>query len=397
MSTAASAAEAAHAATEHALAELGDASAALAVVFVSAEYRDAADAAPQIRALLGDTPIVGGTSRGCVFEAEHTAARGLSLMLLGGEDLEVRCREAPAGSPEYPEVVEAGRAIAVEADVAAVRGFPHFACLAFAPGGEVDGEGVVAALRKGAGVRAQLAGALIGDELAIDTGLVLASDRLARDRITVTGLFSRRPIGVASRHGQHAAGEVRTITRADGPYLIELDQRPALDVWLADVVRAGGAPPSDPEALVLYLMNNFALGLELPHFPGAPLCPAREVLARTPFAIRADGAIQLSASVPDGARVTVLNVTRSELVQTARAAADAASHDVGGPVAGALVLACCQRLSLLGEEFPAELRAIGRRLHAPIVGTGVLGEIARNPRDVDAFFNHTVTLMAFPS
>ena len=59
----------------------------------------------------------------------------------------------------------AAQEIARAADDAARRGFVHSTSLVFAPGIFVDGEALVAAVRKGAGARARFAGGLTGDEL----------------------------------------------------------------------------------------------------------------------------------------------------------------------------------------------------------------------------------------
>jgi hypothetical protein len=64
-------------------------------------------------------------------------------------------------------------------------------------------------------------------------------------------------------------------------------------------------------------------------------------------------------------------------------------------VSGALVLACSGRLGALGDSFAEEPKEIRAHVGAPIGGACVFGEIARNLRDVDAFFNTTAVVIAF--
>ena len=190
---------------------------------------------------------------------------------------------------------------------------------------------------------------------------------------------------------------MRPVTRSDGPHLLELDGRPALDVWLEDARAAGGTPPGAISELALYLANHYSLGLADDSVPRIAVADdKRELVARTPYAIREDRAIQLSAALSEGAHVRVLHATRADLLRASREAAATAAERAGGNVAGALVLACSGRLAALGEAFAEEPAAMRAELDAPIGGACVFGEIARNVRDVDAFFNMTSVVVAFP-
>jgi hypothetical protein len=365
----------------------------LAIVFASVAYDDADRAIAGVRELVGtEVPVVGGSSGACVLGPKGVAARGVSVVLLGGDAIEVRCEIAEMGSPELVDVVPAAARIARAAEEASGGGREHFACLVFAPGIFVDGEALVAAVRKGAGAGAQLAGCLTGDELTMDRPKVYAGDQLRGDRIVLTGLFTRTQVGIAARHGWQAVGPSRTVTRAEGPVLLELDHRPALDVWLEDARAAGATPPTDHRDLTLYLANHYELGLESGSTPAK--CEP-ELVARAPFSIGDGGAVTLSASIGEGRRVRVVHASRKDLLRASTDAAAAAALRAGNPIAGALVLACTGRLAVLGDEFHCEPALIGQRVAAPIGGACVFGEIAKNERDVDAFFNTTAVVIAF--
>jgi hypothetical protein len=396
MSDAATATIAAREAATEALRTLRGETPKLAIVFASVGYPDVELAARTVRAVVGDAQIIGGTSGACVFDGKGVSARGVSVVLLGGDGIEVESHTAPIRPPGFVEAVPAAEKVAQGARRAAAQGLQHFVCLVFAPSVLVDGEALVAAVRKGAGAHAQLAGALTGDDLTFDRPRVLFGDELRDDCLVVTGLYTKSLVGVAARHGWASVGPVRTVTRADGVYLLELDGRPALDVWLDDARAAGAAPPSDPKDLALYLANHYELGLADDSVPRIAIVDdKRELVARAPYAIRADRAVQLSASISEGTHVRVLHATRDDLLRASREAATIAAERAGGKVAGALVLACSGRLAALGEAFEEEPRGIGRALDAPVGGACVFGEIARNVRDVDAFFNTTAVVVAF--
>lgn len=373
----------------------------LAVVFASASYEDVEQAARAVRSVVGDAQIVGGTSGGCVFDGKTTAVRGVSVVLIGGDGLEVQARTAPIRSASFVETVPIADGVARAADGAAARGFDHFACLVFAAGLGIDGEALVAAVRKGAGARAQLAGALTGDDLSCERAKVFFGDELRDDCVVLTGLFTRHPVGIAARHGWSPVGPVRTVTRTEGYLLLELDGRRALDVWLEDVRAAGGNPPHEPRELVSFLAkHHYELGIAEGSSTRVALMSqgaARELPARGLRGLRERGVIVLSASLPEGSHVRVLEASRDALLRASADAASDASARAGRPLAGALVLACSGRLAALGDAFPCEPTQTCARLEAPIGGACVFGEIARNLRDADAFFNATTVIMAFSS
>jgi hypothetical protein len=396
MSAASTAVAAAKEAAAHAMATLQGQTPKLAIVFASASYADVAQAARAVRSVVGDAQIVGGTSAACVFGGDQIAARGVSVVLVGGDGLEVESRTAPLGAHTYVETVPAAERVAQAADRAALRGFGHFACLVFAPGISIDGDALVAAVRKGAGARAQLAGAVTGDDFTMDRAKVFFGDELSDDTVVITGIFTRSPVGIAARHGWAAVGPVHTVTRADGIYLHELDGRPALEVWVEDARRAGATPPEDPKKLAVYLATHYELGLADSSTPRIAVAEdKRELVVRAPFAIRADGAIHLSASISDGTHVRVLHATRGDLLRASSEAAISAVQRAGNRVAGALVLACAGRFVALGDAFADEPAGIRLAVDAPIGGACVFGEIARNLRDMDAFFNTTAVIVAF--
>ena len=115
---------------------------------------------------------------------------------------------------------------------------------------------------------------------------VFFGDELRDDCVVITGVFTKVPIGIGARHGWVPVGPVRTVTRTEGAYLIELDERPALDVWLEDAKRAGATPPLDRKDIVLYLANHCALGLASSSSRVAIAEDPREMIVRAPFAIR---------------------------------------------------------------------------------------------------------------
>lgn len=364
----------------------------LAIVFASVSYPDVGEVPGAIRGIIGDVPIVGGTSGARVLGSGGVAAQGVSVVLLGGDDIETATRVAELGSPDLLGIVSPAQELSIAAEAAAARGLRYFSCLVFAPAIFVDGEALVAAVRKGAGPRAQLAGALTGDEMTLDRPRVWVGGELRNDRAVLTGLFTKKPVGISAKHGWRPVGPQRTVTRADGPLLHEIDNRPALDIWLEDARRAGAVPPRARSAIPLYLANHYELAITDSIDPRDR--DPHEPIARAPWALEGSS-VRMSGSIGEGRRVRVVHATRKDMLKASTAAAADAVMRAGSHVAGALVLTCSGRVFALGDDFPEEAALIRERIAAPIGGAGVFGEIAKTDRDIDAFFNTTAVVVAF--
>jgi hypothetical protein len=380
----------AEAAVEQARAQLAGAKPALAIVFASVGYEDLSVAPRVVSEALGGVTVVGGTSGGCLIGPLGVTTRGVSVVLLGGDEVEARAISANLRSPDLLEVVPAARNLARAADEAALRGLVEFTCLVFAPGLGADGESLVAAVRKGVGPRVQLAGGLTGDDLTLDRPRVFADGEVRGDCAVLTGIFTTQPLGLAARHGYLPVGPTRRVTRSDGPWLMELDGRPAFDVWVEDAKATGLDVPSGRGAeAVIFLSNHFSLGV---------LDATRsEPILRSPVRIQSKGGVRLSGSVGEGKRARFMLARRSSVLEASEAAAKAALFAAGtGGVQGGLVLACTGRMITLGSDFPLETASIASALGAPIGGVCVFGEIARARRDTEAFHNATTVVLAIP-
>jgi hypothetical protein len=388
VSTAGDPAEAAREAAGRARAAMGSHVPRLAVVFAPADS-PGLDGIPRVlEGELGSLPLVGGTSGGAVFDGKGVAPRGVLVALVGGEGVRALTCTAPLGSPELLDVVPAAARLLAEADRCANDGLGEALCLAFAPSSNVDGEALVAAVRKGAGPRMQLAGGLVGDDFTFDRSRVFADGGARADRVVLAGLFTRAPAGLGARHGWRAVGPPHVVTRSEGPWLLEVDGRPALDAWLADVRAADGNPPAGGKELLVYLAIHYELGLDAPALD--------EPLVRAAMELREDGAVRLAAGIPEGKRVRVMRASSREMLEASRKATEVARERAGGSTPGALVFSCSGRLAALGERFREEPEGIARALGAPVAGACVFGEIARSHRELDAFHNTTAVVVALP-
>jgi hypothetical protein len=366
----------------------GRARPALAVVLATRSYDDAEAVPEGVAAVLGPIPVVGGTAGSAVFDASGVYPRGVLVALLGGDVVTSPVYQAAISSSELQEVVPAAHQVREAADRAARDGYGEALCLAFAPGAKVDGESLAAALGKGVGGRVQLAGALTGGETPFDRPRVFTRDGAWNDRVVMVGFFTRAPAGIVARHGWHAVAPTRTVTRSEGSWLVELDERPALERWLGDTSGAVGYPVH-PQDLLAAPLNRYAFGVDVPSRSEPLIC--------CPLEFREDGSVRVAASVAEGVRACLMHGEAPGVLDAARRAARLAQERASGRTAGALVFTCQKRFGAMGPHFANESQAIANALDAPAAGACVLGEIACARGEVDAFHNMSVVVVAWPA
>lgn len=186
------------------------------------------------------------------------------------------------------------------------------------------------------------------------------------------GIALYGPIEVASaaQSGYEPLGVPRTITRVSGAAILELDGRPALDVYreyLGD--RAAAMPASSVE---------FPIGVV-----GGALGTQRQSdgavkLVRAIFGVdEARRALVLGGDLPEGAVVRVVRARREDIKSGAEAAASAVMAAMPSPDL-ALVFSCASRRTVLGARYREECRAAFASLpeHLPKIGFYTYGELS---------------------
>lgn len=370
-------------------ADLGDEPPALAIVFASDGYPALETLSERIAGHVPGVPFVGGTSGGCVFDGARCGYMGVCVVLLGGDDLRVETRAVAITSADLLEVATAAGELRLLADAHAAEGRGELTCLAFAPSRGIVGDALVAALKKGATAHAQLVGGLLAQEGNMSGGRVWSDAGVSETRVVLAGLYTERPLGVAVRHGWTPIGDTHRVTRADGARLLELDGRPALDVWLEEATRHGGELPKDG-SLALHLAARYELAIlgTESHSGGEPIVRGSRV-------IHADRTVELFGSVPEGAKVRFVTATEGSLFAAAKYAAEHALGKVA-QASGALALTCAGRAFVLGDRYHLEPELLATTLGVPLGGTTVTGEIALARRAADGFYNSTAVLLVFP-
>ncbi len=224
-------------------------------------------------------------------------------------------------------------------------------------------------------------GGLAGDGSRFERTWVLHDGGQAEHLVAAVAFYGERGVfGHGSRGGWDVFGPQRTVTRAEGPVLRELDGRPALEVY-----------------------RNY-LGLRAAGLPGTALFfplavagedPGAERVVRTPLRVdEADQSVIFAGDVPQGARVQLMRASTERLVQGA-SQAGYQGHDprARGPVL-AVAVSCVARRMVLGERTEEEIEATLDALPpaARQVGFYSYGEIAPRADGPCDLHNQTMTV-----
>jgi hypothetical protein len=185
--------------------------------------------------------------------------------------------------------------------------------------------------------------------------------------------------------GVAPVGIEMTVTRCEGPLVLELDGRRALDVW--EEITSAGPPSSDHTA---------ALGLGVP-VAGSP--ESGEYVIRAAFGVDEErGGVVLQAAIPEGTTVMLHHRSVEDVQQGARRMAGALRRRLEGrTVRAVLGFECGARTSLFVGEAALQRETV--RLQetiakdAPWLGLVTWGEIYP-VCGVTGFHNYTYPLLA---
>lgn len=237
---------------------------------------------------------------------------------------------------------------------------------------------------------APLVGGAAGDDLAMAKTWVGAGTEVADDAVAVATIFSRAPLGIGVKHGHAPLSEKLTVTRADGSVVLEVDGRPAWDVWLEKTAARAKALGLDHTANPGAYLLRFEAGLKV----------GSSFKVRAPLAPKDGGGILFATALPEGTTFQIMESDATAQIESAVEAARLARSGLGGggKVAGALLFDCICRKLILGDQYGPMLARVSQELGgAPLAGFETYGEIAMNATDMSGFHNTTSVVLAFPS
>ena len=283
---------------------------------------------PGVRALHGATSCLGVMSHKGPF-----ISGGLGAFAIWDEDGDFGTGLRPLEKDARAAAKEATEAALLAADRAGEA--PDVIWLSCSPGSEED---ILAGIEDVVGANVPILGGSAADDTVEGHWQVFDADRVEANGVAVSVLFPSRPISFAYHNGYAPTAKEGKVTSSDGRKLIEIDGRPAADVyrqWTGD----GVIPATISEHTGILSQSTLSpLGRHLDDVGGVPF-----YLLFHPAGVLPDGTIELFADVEVGDTLTLMAGAPAQLTQRAgKVAALAADSGNLAPkdVAGALLVYC---------------------------------------------------------
>lgn len=326
----------------------------------------------------GDVPVVGCSTAGEIGPGGVTDGAAV-VVGIGGPGFSVRTALARGASGDL-------RGAGAEVTAAAHPDErAHQAVILLSDGLAGDQQQVVRGAYSVAGALIPLVGGCAGDEMRMQRTRQIYGREVLTDAVIAIGLASDAPIGVAAKHGWRRVGDAMLVTAAEANRVVELDGRPALDVYVERL----GVPVAladDPAAFASFALTH-------------PLGLARRGGEEVRFIAGGDVAersLRCIAEVPAGGLVHLMEGDAvSVLDATDHACADAVGALGDHDPLGLVVFDCVARRAVLtGDGVDREVRSI--RSHAqgaPLAGFYTYGEFGRSV-GIRGFHNQTLVVLA---
>ncbi len=339
----------------------------LVLVFASGAY-DLSALAGAVAEVAGDIPVAGCSSAGEI-DVSGAGTDSVVVLALGGDGFSVSMAAVSASVDPR----DAGaRAAACIGDVAERE---HRALLLLTDGTSERQPQIVRGAYSVAGAGVPLVGGMGGMPRHGEPPSLIFGGEVLHDVVVGVAIGSDAPLGVGVRHGWRPVGEAMLVTRAAPGRVLELDGRPAAEVYRE---RLGGKQPVEV-TLAHPLGMRRRVGEAHVRWVGDDDAP--------------DGS--LSSSVPAGALVWLMESDVDGVQEATDAACREALDGLGGEAARALlVLDCNARLLFLGDRVADEVdRIVAHAGDAAVAGLYTYGEIART-RGSAGFHQQTLVVLA---
>lgn len=352
----------------------------LVLAFGQRNHPDVAVAAGELAAAFPRSVVVGCSGAGAIAERQ-VADLPLCVAVARFE----RSRIAGVSTPieGVDDSQAAGRRLADALPKAGLR-----AVLVFASGIDVNGAALVSGMQSGLPEGTPISGGLAGDDSRFERTWVLGNGAMHERAVAAVGLYGETlRIGHGCDGGWQDFGPVRTITRASGNVLHELDGKPALALY-KDYL--GELADKLPGSALLFPMSIRCAGdEELP-------------VVRTILGIdEASQSMTFAAEMPVGSSARLMRTTIDRLAVSAEGASRQALETIAGDARQrsepllAISVSCVGRRLIMGERTDEELEALTQNLPdgSVLAGFYSYGEIAPQQGCLQgALHNQTMTV-----
>jgi hypothetical protein len=188
--------------------------------------------------------------------------------------------------------------------------------------------------------------------------------------------------GIGVKHGWKSIDGPFQITKSDKNVIIELDYKPAFDVYKSVVERYSGERFNEENFF------DIAKG-----YPFGVTKIGNEKIVRDPIT-EENGAMVCVGNVKTGEYVDILSGEKENLIYAAREAHDIGLEGLQKEARMTFFIDCISRVLFLEDDFKEELDAVATD-SPQMIGALTLGEIANTGHDYLEFYNKTSVVAVF--
>jgi len=310
-----------------------------------------------------DMAVFGASSSGEITDDE-VHEESIAVMLLDIDRDAFRIRLFDGGGKSSGEV---GQEVAEWAKPI----FENPATVLMSAGLHADGQQIVQGFFDTMDRQVPLFGCLAGDELTFTETFVFDASQVFSNGV-IALVFNQGVIelqGLAAS-GWKGIGTPKTVTKAAGNIVYEIDGEPALDMY-NKYLNIGDDPALAGEYPLILIRDDDSVAL------------------RAVMGVNEDKSIFYAGTVPEGSRVKFSMPPGSEIIDLAVEQMSEFNQQV--PKSDAIVLFSCKaRHIALGPMVEDEISAIHKLWNVPLVGFFTYGEIGPVPKGACDFHNHTL-------
>ncbi len=283
-----------------ALKNSGQESVDLAILVVSSQYEQEA-MLKGVREVLHNAPVVGCTNAGAI-TSEGVEEQAVSVLVLRSDDGKfIPVKVTDIGR----DMRAAGKSFAEQLKDGAMGEKPSIAFL-FSDALAGNGTEMVRGIFDVFGSDFRIAGGAAGDDMNFKKTYQYFNDELLTNAVVGFGITGNIKVAVGANHGWQPIGTSRVVTKAEGTKLIELDGKPAFEIYKDYFAeRSGDFKKALSLAAVTYPLGMKAEGVD-------------EIMIRVPLAVEDDGSIICGAEVVEGSEVNLMIGTLASAMQAAK-------------------------------------------------------------------------------
>ncbi len=267
---------------------------------------------------------------------------------------------------------------------------PDLVWLTASPGHE---EAILDGIKDVIGRSALIVGGSAADNDVSGGWSVFASDGASGSAVVVSVLFPSTPIGCAFESGYAPTERRGAVTASDGRRLLQIDHRPAAEVYAEWTGGRVPVPASDSRSILAEATLS-PLGRKQTEIAGIPI----HLLAH-PAVAHADGCLELFANIGTGEELCLMAGSEASLLQRAGRIAQTSREQLGGAAAaGALMIYCGGCMLAVRDRMDDVAAGVAESLgDVPFLGVFTFGEQGETVDGDSAHGNLMISCTSFGS